>query len=61
LNNQLVKKRYGNDPETRLLTDYCFDLVDQPLVEIGEVNTEDMGLRFKSIFSWLSIAGRRLS
>ncbi len=37
LNNQLVKKRNGNDSGNNVLVDYGIDLNDQPLVEIGEV------------------------
>ena len=44
LNNQLVKKRYGNDSGNNVLIDYYVDLNDQPLVEIGEVKFETMEL-----------------
>jgi hypothetical protein len=37
LNNQLVKKRQTSDSGGNMLPDYCIDLNDQPLVEIGEV------------------------
>jgi hypothetical protein len=44
-----------------MLPDYCIDLNDQPLVEIGEVKLESIDCFWNVWFSWHSIVGQRLS
>jgi hypothetical protein len=61
LNNQLVKKRQGNEAGNTMLFEYNIELNDQPLVEIGEVShcTSIIRNLFRMYFRWLLIVGQR--